>query len=128
MLGIIVAIGAVGFILAVAGQGGWPKLGGAVAGSVLVTLLLVPVVSTVALFLAVPAIGMAMGLLPPFDCETAPRAYVGWLVSVLLVAAGLGLRFAVQDPDGALVFVILFGPGACAAAGRLLYYVSCRDE
>ncbi|MEU2563168.1 hypothetical protein ABZ626_28060 [Streptomyces longispororuber] len=128
MLGSIVAIGAVGFILAVAGQRGWPKLGGAIAGSVLVTLLLVPVVSTVALFLAVPAIGIAMGLLPPFDCETAPRAHVGWLVSVLLVAAGLGLWFALQDPDGAFVPVILFGPGACVAAGRLIYYGSCRGE
>ncbi|MEI5097767.1 hypothetical protein RB200_02765 [Streptomyces sp. PmtG] len=128
MLAIIALLGLVGFILALVGQGGWSRLGGAVAGTGLVAVLLTPFLSTAVLFLAVPVMSAVLGLLPPFDRETAPRAHVRWLVCVLLAAAVLTLWFTARDPETAVITAILFGPGACAAAARLIYFVSGRDD
>ncbi|MEU2559977.1 hypothetical protein ABZ626_11670 [Streptomyces longispororuber] len=128
MLAIIALLGLVGFVIALAGQGGWPRLGGAVAGTALIALLLVPFVSAAALFLAVPAMGVAMGLMPPFDRETAPQAHVGWLVCLLLAMVGLFLWATVGDTEMVALTLFLFGPGAIAATARLIFFLCHRNK
>ncbi|MFJ2774259.1 hypothetical protein [Streptomyces sp. NPDC087300] len=128
MLAIIALLGMVGFILALVGRGGWPRLGGAVAGTALVALLLVPFVSTAALFLAVPVMGTMLGLMPPFDRATAPRAHAAWLLCLLLAMVGLFLWATVGDTETIALTLLLFGPGAITAAGRLVYFLCHRDR
>ncbi|MBW5421613.1 hypothetical protein GKQ77_08540 [Streptomyces sp. BG9H] len=128
MLAIIALLGTVGFILALRGQGGWSRLGGAVAGTALFALLLVPFVSTAALFLAVSVMGVILGLMPPFDRETAPRAHAGWLFCLLLAMVGLFLWATVGDTEMIALTLFLFGPGAIAAAGRLVYFLRRHDR
>lgn len=125
MLAIIALLGTAGFILALAGQGGWPRLGGAVAGIALLAFLLVPFISTAALFLAASAIGALLGLMPPFDRETAPRRHAGWLLCLLLAMVGLFLWATVGDTEMVALTLFLFGPGAITAAGRFVSFL-CR--
>ncbi|MFK4070423.1 hypothetical protein [Streptomyces sp. NPDC029674] len=125
MLAIIALLGTAGLILALVGQGGWPRLGGAVAGITLLAFLLVPFISTAALFLAASVIGAILGLMPPFDRETAPRAYAGWLLCLLLAMVGLFLWATVGDTEMIALTLFLFGPGAITAAGRFVSFL-CR--
>ncbi|WP_172387049.1 hypothetical protein [Streptomyces sp. MNP-20] len=128
MPGIIATLGLAGIALFLAGPGGWSKLGGAFAGSFLLTVLLVPVAGPMAFALAAPVMGAALGLLPPFDRETAPRAHVTWLVCVLLAMAGLVLWFTGSDSDLVALALVVFGPGALAAAGRLIFFLLADDQ
>ncbi|MEV0503994.1 hypothetical protein AB0I84_41260 [Streptomyces spectabilis] len=127
MVGIIAFAGLVGFVLVLAGPGGWSRLGGAFAGSAALAVLLMPVAGLLGFVLAVPVMGAAMGLLPPFDRETAPRKHVSWLVCVLLAMTGLFLWSTVGDTEMIAVTLFLFGPGALAAAGRLIYFLAPGD-
>ncbi|MFD9904078.1 hypothetical protein [Streptomyces sp. NPDC059063] len=124
MLGIIAFVGLVGFVLVLVGPGSWSRLGGALASSALLSVLLMPVAGLFAFVLAVPVMAAVMGLLPPFDRETAPRAHVGWLVCVLLAMAGLLLWSVGGDTDMIAVSLFLFGPGVLAAAGRLVFFLT----
>ncbi|MCI3927852.1 hypothetical protein [Streptomyces sp. AN091965] len=128
MPGIIASLGLVGVVLFLAGPGGWSKLGGAFAGSFLLAVLLVPVAGPMEFALAAPVMGAALGLLPPFDRETAPRAHITWLVCVLLAMTGLVLWFTGGNSDLVVLALVVFGPGALAAAGRLLYFLHAGDE
>ncbi|MEU4800325.1 hypothetical protein [Streptomyces sp. NPDC023327] len=128
MLAIITLLGTVGFILALTGQGGWSRLGAVVAGTALFALLLVPFVSTAALFLAASAIGAILGLVPPFDRRTAPQAHAGWLLCLLFAMVGLFLWATVGDTEVIALNLFLFGPGAITAAGRFVYFVCCHDR
>ncbi|QEV21909.1 hypothetical protein [Streptomyces alboniger] len=128
MLAIIALLGTVGFILALMGQGGWSRLGGAVAGTALFALLLVPFVSTAALFLAASVMGAILGLMPPFDRETAPRAHAGWLLGLMLATVGLFLWATVGDTEMIALILFIFGPGAITAAGRFVYFLRHHDR